>query len=189
MKSLIVILMTTYIFAGTINQKMIITVSKNSFQAEQSLHYLEEFFYKHGNFPQIEIKIEKLDEYFLVTLSPVDNIVTKHELYTLLQPKFLNIFTVDNIKIKNSSKSTYLKPAVLEDLSKTAVQKKDIVPKLEKSIRNKLTSFWKAIDGDWLALIALAMAGIILIFRSNYQIGKIKKLQKEIEMIQRKDMS
>jgi len=184
------LIMSIYVFAGTMNQKMIISASKNAFEAQGIFNAVELFFDEKKQVLQnhtLHTKIEKLDDYFLVTVSPIKSISLQHELYRQLQPKFSNIFIIDNINmpevVQESIKIDSPKQKNIRDIS----ENKKIVKKAIKSMKNEKISFLRNIDNEWFALLALAMAGFMLIVRSNNQIGKIKKLQMELEAVQEKN--
>jgi hypothetical protein len=50
----------------------------------------------------------------------------------------------------------------------------------------KSDSIIDGIVNEWLALVILALAGLLLVYRSNRQINKIKTLQKKLERYQEK---
>jgi len=188
---LLIIIVSIYSVASTMNQKMIISVGKSSVEAEKVLHTAKLFFDEQKQFPQLNPKIEKLNEYFLVTISPIDTIALKHTLYTVLQAKFSGIFTIDNIeiqgKVSERTEGSKVKPIIVPKAIKTIPKAKEIIHKHVKNVEDEKISFWQNIDREWYALLALAMAGLILILRSTYQIGKIKKLQMKLEAIQEKN--
>ena len=180
-----ILLMSIYIFAGTMNQKMIISASKNAFEAQSVFKSVELFFDEQKQILQkytLHTKIEKLDDYFLVTVSPITSISLRHELYSQLQTKFSGIFIIDNINMQEVVQNSIKQ----EDISSRSKNEK-IVKKSIKRSKDVKTSFLRNIDNEWFALLALAMAGFMLIVRSNNQIGKIKKLQMELEAVQEKN--
>jgi hypothetical protein len=187
---LLIVMMSIYIFAGTMNQKMIISASKNSFEAEQILRTAKLLVDERKQFPQLDMKIEKLDEYFLVTMSPIDSIVLRHTLYSALETKFSGIFTIDNIVFQNDRKVTVkhtpMKQKIASKISKVIVGTKVVDHKNIKDLKEVKSTFFQNIDNEWYALVALVIAGLMLIIRSSYQIGKIKKLQRQLEEIQEK---
>lgn len=172
------------------NQKMIIAVAKNSVEAETILHRAKLLFDVQKQLPSLDTKIEKLNEYFLVTISPIETIAHKHKIYTLLQAEFSGIFTVDNIdiqdKIRENTEGAKVQAIVVEKVLQGTPKTKEIIYKSEKNVEDEKISFWQNINQKWYVLLALAIAGFILILRSNYQIGKIKKLQMKLEAIQEK---
>jgi len=178
-------------FANTINQKMIIASSKSSSEAEQILRSAKRIIDTHNQFSQLDIKIEKLDIYFLVTMSPIDSIPLKHALFSVLQTTFPGIFTIENIalaeEMKKGIKNTVAKTKVEPKVPTIIVKPKVSIDKTIPHARHEKKSFLANINNEWYALFALALAGFMLIMRSNSQIGKIKKLQTEIEEIQKKN--
>lgn len=191
MKSLLfIVIISIYSFASTMNQKMIIAVAKNSVEAETILHRAKLLFDVQKQLPSLDTKIEKLNEYFLVTISPIETIAHKHKIYTLLQAEFSGIFTVDNIdiqdKIRENTEGAKVQAIVVEKVLQGTPKTKEIIYKSEKNVEDEKISFWQNINQKWYVLLALAIAGFILILRSSYQIGKIKKLQMKLEAIQEK---
>ncbi len=184
------LIMSIYVFAATINQKMVISASKDTFEAQSVLHTMELFLDEQKQILQnhtLHAKIEKLEDYFLVTVSPIKSISLQHELYRILQTKFSDIFIIDNINMQESvQKSIKVNNTKQEKIIGISENKK-IVKKSIKSNKDEKISFLRNIDNEWFALLALAMAGFMLIIRSNNQIGKIKKLQMELEKVQEKN--
>jgi hypothetical protein len=184
------LIMSIYAFAATINQKMVISASKDTFEAQSVLHTMELFLDEQKQILQnhtLHAKIEKLEDYFLVTVSPIKSISLQHELYRILQTKFSDIFIIDNINMQESvQKSIKVNNTKQEKIIGISKNKK-IVKKSIKSNKDEKISFLRNIDNEWFALLALAMAGFMLIIRSNNQIGKIKKLQMELEKVQEKN--
>jgi len=191
MKNLLIIIMSIYISAGTMNQKMIIPAGKSSFEAEQKLHTVKLFFDKQKHFPTLHTKIEKLDAYFLVTISPIDSIPLRHKLYTLLQAQFSDIFTIENVPLEYEKKvqvekkiiKEKVKPKLHEFTKKTGENTR----KTMNDMWTEIKLFWVDIEREWYALFALALAVLLLVLRSNNQIGRIKKLQTELEIHQDKN--
>ena len=184
------LIMSIYVFAGTMNQKMIISASKNAFEAQGIFNAVELFFDEKKQTLQnntLLTKIEKLDDYFLVTVSPIKSISLRHELYRQLQPKFSDIFIIDNINIPEVVPKSIKIDSQKQEGSIGTSENKKIVKKSIKRIKDEKISFLRNIDNEWLALLALAIAGFMLISRSNSQIGKIKKLQMELEEVQEKN--
>jgi len=189
MKNLLfIIMLCVYTFASTINQKMIIAASKNSVEAEQILRTAQLFVTEFKQFPQLDTKIEKLNEYFLVTMSPIDSIPLKHELYSVLKTKFSGIFTIDNVPLEKEVRvrDNAIKPKVEPKIPQIIVPPKVKISKSIKGGKEEKRLFVQNIDGEWYALLGLALAGLMLIMRSHNQIRKITKLQMELELIQEK---
>ena len=187
---LIIIIMSIYALADMMNQKMIISASKNSFEAEDVFNAVELFFDEQKQILRnhtLYIKIEKLDDYFLVTVSPIKSISLRHELYSQLQTKFSDIFTIDNINMQEVVQKTIKINNPKQENIRSVSENKKIVKKSIKIIKDEKISFLQNINNEWFALLALAMAGFMLIARSNNQIGKIKKLQMKLEEVQEKN--
>lgn len=173
------------------NQKMVVSSSKSSSEAEQILRTVKGIIAEQKQFPQLDSKIEKLDTYFLVTLSPIDSIPLKHALFSRLHTTFGDIFTIENIVLENQKKvdvtHTVVKTKVAKKIPKTTVKAKVTSDKTIMNMQNDKRSFSVDLESEWYALLALALAGFMLIMRSNRQIGKIKKLQMELEEVQKKN--
>ena len=185
-----ILLMSIYIFAGTMNQKMIISASKNTFEAQSVFKSVELFFDEQKQILQkytLQTKIEKLDDYFLVTVSPIKSISLQHELYRQLQTKFSDIFIIDNINMQEIVKKSIKIDSPKQENIRGVSKNETIVKKSIKSSKDEKISFLQNINNEWFALLALAMAGFMLIARSNNQIGKIKKLQMKLEEVQEKN--
>ncbi len=173
------------------NQKMVVASSKSSSEAEQILRTVKGIINEHKQFPQLDSKIEKLDTYFLVTLSPIDSIPLRHTLSSVLQSTFSGMFIIENIALADEKETgiqhTVIKTKVVKKIPETTVEPKVTIDKTISTEKHDNKSFLLDLDSEWYALLALALAGFMLIMRSNRQIGKIKKLQMELEEVQKKN--
>jgi len=193
-------LFVSHSYTQTLNQKIVLCALLDTQKAQKVLAETKQYFSAH---PHIDTflsqhnlvpNLEKLDPYILITLSSIQNIKEKQEIFYLLHKKFSDMFTINN------TFSTIL-PLKIATLEKTKAEYTDKINKKEKvstaiktiskvtprqTTFNSLQNFWKNLDNEWIGLLILALAGFLLIFRSTRQISKIKNLQNEVEQYQNK---
>ena len=193
-------LFVNHSYAHTLNQKIVLGALLDMEKAQRvlvdtkqycSMHpHIDTFLSQHKLVP----KLEKLEPYILITLSPIQNIREKQEIFYLLHKKFADMFSVNN------TFSTNL-PLKMATQKKTKVKYTDkinrkvkvstainTIPKVTppQTSFSALKIFWKNLDSEWIGLLILALAGFLLIFRSARQVSKIKSLQNEVEQYQNK---
>jgi len=135
----------------------------------------------------VTLEIKKLQDYFVVTLSPINSVSAENRLNMLLRPKFPDTFVVAQWK---DFEKQVAKPSVKPKRVKKRI-KADNRQWKEKT--NNITDFGEylkknliqGINNKWLILIILAVLGLLFGVRSIYQIKKIKGLQKTLEETQR----
>ena len=166
------------LYAQTATQKMIVGAYLERENAVNELYKLEELFEKNSALKQLKqtnhlrAEMEELSPYVMVVVKPIASSVLKNRLHVLLQSTFPKIFSV--IESKRTKKIAL--PSV----------KKEIPKKTQKATMKKHDSFWTQIDSEWIGLILLALAGLLLVARSAKQMGKIKSLQEEMSKYQNK---
>lgn len=183
-------LFVNHSYAQTLNQKIVLCALLDTQKAQKVLQETKQYFSAH---PHIDTflsqhnlvpNLEKLDPYILITLSPIQNIKEKQEIFYLLHKNFSDMFTVNN----TFSTILPLKMATLEKTktkTSTAIKTIPKVPPTQTTF-SALQNFWKNLDSEWIGLLILALAGFLLIFRSARQVSKIKNLQNEVEQYQNK---
>jgi len=168
------------IWAEEMNSKMILSSHIESGEAAKSLYKLEKFFQenKEANVLKkvhhLTLGMELLDKYILVTITKIKMFSIGNTLQYLLKEKFPDSFIVRNhadIEI----------PLIKEHVN---VSNKHIVQTEMHRLEIKKKTFFNSIDREWVALILLALAGLILVYRSAYQLTKIRRLQKEVAKYQ-----
>ena len=190
MKKLMIVLFLFHtLFAQMIDQKMIISANKETSNAARSLYGLEKFFQENGTAKKLqtqehlELSMELLDDYMLTVIKPIKTVSLKNQLKLLLKTKYPHAFIVQNRK-KNSTKPPV--SVVKKKVDHIALKKHR--PEIKKGMKNivQKNSLIRGLSNEWLALIVLALAGLLLVYRSTRQISKIKKLQKKLETYQEK---
>ena len=181
-------LFVSHSYAQTLNQKIVLCTLLDTIKAQKVLEETKQYFSAHTHIDtflsqhKLVPKLEKLDPYILITLSPIQNIKEKQEIFYLLHKKFSDMFTVNN----TFSTILPLKMATLEKTkTSTAIKTIPKVPPTQTTF-SALQNFWKNLDSEWIGLLILALAGFLLIFRSARQVSKIKNLQNEVEQYQNK---
>jgi citrate lyase beta subunit len=191
---IIVFLFSTF-FAHAVEQKMIISAEHKTSTAAHVLYELEKFFQEDKHAKELKskyhfnVEMELLDEYVLVVIKPIQTIFVKNELKLLLQMKYPQAFIVPySDKEKNSSVREEVKKIVTETTLPEPIKNVRKIPKkvVEKKEIIKADSLLPNIANEWLALLVLAIAGLLLVYRSTRQINKIKKLQEKLESYQEK---
>ncbi len=190
MKKLMIIFFLIHtVFAQAINDKMVISAQKESSDAARSLYELEKFFQENPAAKKLqreehlELGMELLDEYVLTVIKPIQTVSLKNQLKLLLQTKYPDAFIVQERKKKNTKAIHPVKSLVKKKTEPVVLKKSSL--EINKRIVQK-TSLIKGLPNEWLALIVLALAGLLLVYRSTRQINKIKKLQKKLEKYQEK---
>ena len=185
-KIMIIFFLVQTVFAQMIDQKMIVSTSKETSAAARSLYELEKFFQENDAAKKLqtqehlELGMELLDEYVLTVIKPIRTVSLKNKLKFLLQTKYPHAFIVQNsTKTPVSAVKNKVDPIALKKRHRAEIKKgmKNIVQK---------NSLIGGLSNEWLALIVLALAGLLLVYRSTRQISKIKKLQKKLETYQKK---
>jgi len=190
MKKLMILLFLFHtVFVQAIDQEMIISAEKETSKAAYSLYELEKFFQENQTAKELktdehlELSMELLDDYVLTVIKPIKTISLKNRLKLLLQTRYPHAFIVPD-RHQAFAKTTL--PVQKKRLN--SVKATSSVPQTKKSMKHvvKKDSLIKGLSNEWLALIVLALAGLLLVYRSTRQINKIKKLQQKLEMYQEK---
>jgi hypothetical protein len=192
MKKLMIILcFTTMLFPQISDQKMIVSIDEKAVSAASTLDELETFFEQNLEAKVLKkeenlmLTTEHLEHYFLTVVKPIKTIALKNHLKTLLKTKYLDAFFVQNTH-KDMEK---IASTVLIEKTKEKIDNK-MLSKREKSkditVEDLFNIVNKSISKEWLALLILAIVGLLLVYRSTRQITKIKKLQETLEIYQEK---
>jgi len=195
-KFIVIVCFLNILYAGNINQKIIVSTDTKSENADKTLHKLKDFFQKNARAKELMIQynlnldMEQLEDYFLIVVKPIQNVSLKTQLEIILKKKYPDSFTVQN-NHKEKQKSSL--PPALKKPEKTTTKK--VRPVINKTINNnsidktniiKKDRLISSIDNEWLALLALAFFGLLLVYRSTHQIKKIQALQSKLEVYQGK---
>lgn len=196
---LVYVLATVFVHANA--QKMILSANIQTQEAAKDLYKVEKFFQENATAKSLQtkyklnIQMELLGAHVLVTIKPIRDRVVKNKLNYLLKDQFPQRFVVNDTPVMDKLPSTKINKKI-EPVQKTTVtmkvtKKQEVtVARKEKevqtSISDELKLFWNNLDSEWIGLVFLALAGFLLIYRSNRQISKIRALQKEVEVYQSK---
>ncbi len=188
-KSMIILFLLYTVFIQASDQKMIISAEKGTSNANYSLYKLEKFFLENKiakklkTEAHLELSIELLDGYVLTVIKPIKTVSLKNRLHLLLQNKYPQAFIVPD-KHETFSKTSFS----VEKKRVNSVKTESNIVQSKKNIEEivKRDSLIKGLSNELLALIILALAGLFLVYRSAWQIKKIKKLQQKLERYQEK---
>ncbi len=196
---ILLFLMLTLAAEATV-QKMVLSSNLETKEAAKDLYKIETFFQENASAKALQenyglgAHMELLGDHVLVTVKPIANHVVKNKLYVVLGEHFPKRFVVDDTPLTESKppKPTPEKTTAPRKEVKTA-KAVPIKPPVILKEKQKETSFfdtfkmyWSNLQSEWIALLFLALAGFMLIYRSNRQISKIRTLQKEVELYQSK---
>ncbi len=189
-KLIVVLIFVLSVFVQAANQKMVLSAHLATENATRDLYDAEKFFQENTQAKQLKTKynltlqLELLESYVLVTIKPIKQVSVKNELKHLFQARFPQYFSVDDSPIRDLKlEKEVTKQEQIPEKPKP-IHKENINGKVSTYASLKL--FWKKLDGEWIGLLFLALAGFMLVFRSASQIQKIKVLQKEVEKYQSK---
>ncbi len=188
------------LYGQDVHYKMIVSSHIESKEAAKNLYKVEKFFSENKEAQALKEKhnltlgMELLDKYILITVKPIENIFIKNALQYTLQKEFPESFIVGNIVLNDIETQQHLQKQVERvapinqqvDKREKAEQEKIVIIDEPKEHVDGLKLFWKELDSEWLGLLFLALAGLLLIYRSATQISKIKELQQEVIKYQSK---
>jgi len=185
----IVMLLMTIVWAEEINSKMILSSHIKSEEAAKSLYLIETFFQENTEArnlkksQHLELAMELLDKYILVTITQIKSSSVENRLQYLLKEKFPHSFIIRKdleipvIKKQISKQGSLYSQSPNNDtlLANT---------KQIQGLESKLKTFFNSIDKKWMAIFFLLFFGFMLYYKSVRQLKKIKKLQKELAKYQ-----
>jgi len=180
-------------FAKSTDRVMIVSAHKNIDAAKASLHKAKTLLeidneaHPLSKTKGINIQLKTLDNYFIVTLSPVSSAKMENKLNSIFRSRFPDSFVVtqwDEFSVKEIATSSEPK---ISKVSRGGMGRSQPSKQKEVSNRDSINIFGRGLDGEWLALILLAFLGLILVIRSASQINKINKLQKTLEETQKNE--
>lgn len=196
-KLVLMVFLVSFVSTDASEYKIIIGASKKLSDAQRIKQRLETVLLRDPDAMLLQKKyhfhivLERLNKYTLVTLSPFMSSASANEVNSIIHPAFPEAFAIDSWEKKSAASSTKpLQPKSEEPLSQNRVHTNTAISQKQKSgflgglSRERLVH---GVDNEWLALIVLALVGMLLVFRSNRQIKKIKKLQKALEETQDKN--
>lgn len=137
----------------------------------------------------VKIGVEALDNYYLVTLSPLHSAEEENRANAIFKSDFPGAFSVSRWHTDTSRTPQPAASAEKEAAKKETKQPTEAADKRTKQIAEQklLKQLVKGLDNEWLALIVLALLGLLLVMRSTRQIKKIKQLQEALEKTQKRN--
>jgi len=176
------------LFAQMVTHKMILSAYTDVDVATKSLHKARALFKQEDQLKRIKqvnhlrLEMEILEPYTMVVLKPIATIELQNRLHLLLQSSFPQAFIT-----AETQKSRYTR---IPDVKKTVAKEQKLLktekhlPTLKentiKQSNEKIKSYWNHLSSEWVALLLLAFAGLLLVARSARQMSKIKSLQEEM---------
>lgn len=159
---------------------MIISTHFEVEAAAEKLYQLEVFFKENALAQALKSKydlsfeMELLDKYVLITLKPIKTTNLKNKMLYLLSSQYPKIFFVDAVSIGDNPTRT--------EKEMTLHANADFIKKIPvekyREKENRLYMF----DTAWSGFLLLAILGGLFVFWVKRQIGKIKTLEKTVEM-------
>jgi len=137
----------------------------------------------------VKIGIEALDDYYLVTLSPLHSAGEENRVNAIFKSDFPGAFSVSRWHTDTSRRPLPAASVEKEVAQRAKKQPPKAADKSKKQIAEQklLKQLVKGLDNEWLALIVLAVLGLLLVMRSTRQIKKIKQLQDALEETQKRN--
>ena len=160
-----IFLFVSLLFSSDINrerfsEKLIVTFNKHEKLTQESLLKLKVYFRKNSKMKylkkiyNLQIDIEKLGDYNVVTIKPIESISIRNKLIILLKPMFNNIYFID------------------------------YKPKIKDIIKNNKKSFISEIGLEWVALLFLSFFGLILSILTRKRMITMDEKQKDLSLQQ-----
>jgi hypothetical protein len=132
----------------------------------------------------LQLKIERLENYFLLTLAPIRSIGMENRLNQFIRPVFPQAFIVNEGGEKKTPSPKLPTPPIQAAQQHGQKEKADTVIPIVLDLKKQLT---EGLNSEWLALIGLALLGFLMAARSALQIQKIKKLQQALDETQKQN--
>ncbi len=158
------------------SEKLIVSASKSEVTANNELLKLKVYFIENPTTRllqekyDLQIEMEKLDNYYVAVIKPINSLSLRNELLISLTPMFQNIFFID------------YKERIFKSNQKMSVPKYS-TPLAKKK---KEVSYINEIGLQWLVLLLLSVVGLILSVRNRRKIKKLSKRQKNLTVEQNK---
>lgn len=163
----------TMLFAEGTQGKLILGGDNDLLQTQVNLTKLKSAFIENPELGELQkkyklkLEMETLGDYVIVTIKPVETSALKYELLTLLKPIFHDIFFIAEKKIEMKSPNPDKESA--------------------RSSRNAAYEFLvKEVGLQWLALLLLAVTGLILSIHNRRKLSTLEKTQQNLSIKQKK---
>jgi len=154
-----------------LHEKLIVSPSKDVHIVEENLLTLKVYFHENTYSRELQEKhklnftVEKLGDYSMVVIKPIEVSSLKNELLILLHPLFDELFFIDDLKVVAA------KPKVTRPKHYSAPLKVE---------QNILLSWYETIGLQWVALLILATIGLIMSLLNRRKLAHIEKVQKDL---------
>jgi len=161
------------------SEKIIISLSTNDAQEEETLLRLKMYFIEDPILRNIEEKyhllttIDVVENYKIVVIKPLPSREIRNQLLLILVPMFPDIFSVDTPLMKKVLLSPRDKQVDMS-LTKESVDKR------------KASTVFEGIELQWLAIWALAVMGLLLSLWNRRKLSNLNQTQKDISANQNK---
>ena len=166
----------TLLFSEGMHQKLIVSTDKNRQSAQESLQKLKIYFIENPNIRalnqanDLKLELETLGAYTMVVVKPIMSLSVKNRLLIELAPVFPDIFALEtngpHVKEKGHAES-------FASTKKTIDQEE------------RVKTFMNTIGLQWIFLLILAAAGLLLSILRRKKLLMIDKKQKELDSDQR----
>lgn len=196
-----ILLIFTFIYSKSINDKFIVSVDKNITNLNKHLLELDDYFRDNEYNSlvkkkyKLKFEIEKMGNFNILTIKPIVSTDIKHELLILLSRKYTDIFSIEYKKEEKIDVVDEIIDSVSDDLdmedieisqefdeyieienieeNKTVLDEEPIVTPKEKSLL-------KDIGLEWVGIFFLALFGLISSLYSRGKLIKLEKRQKDL---------
>lgn len=182
----------TYSMANT-SEKLVLFADKTKVVAEDSLYILENLFLEDASYKAVkdkypmQDKVEKLGDFYLLTLAPITSIKQKNDLVLLMNKRYNELFFIN----ESNQTNTYLKEKSIS--KKPKITKKQPISFIEHKIITKSSNkkldymYWiKGLELQWFTLWSLSVLGLILSIRSRRKLLKLTQTQEDFNSWQKK---
>ena len=163
-----------------LHQKLIVSPNKDIRITEENLLTLKVHFHEdtYSKILQekyrLKFSVEKVGDYSMVVIKPIEILSLKKELLIELTPLFNELFFIDE-------KKSMVNKSDLNSENIT-IKKARVSTKVEKS---ESMMWFETIGLQWVALLILASTGLILSLLNRRKLSKIEKVQKDLKSDQK----
>ncbi len=172
-------------------QKLIVTSDKNLTKVQNSLSLLNNNF---QNKYHLDIEVERLGEFNILTIKPIESIKIKNEILFIISPLFSDIFAIDYIK--NISYIDYIQDEdididfdsedIFEEIDEEVEIIEIVLEETNISVASKpldkspKVSMINQVGLEWLAILLLSFVGLFSSIHNRRKILTLKKKQENL---------
>ena len=161
-----------------------LSVQKEAERIIQSKPEAENFWKQSG----LHIVVEPLEDYYIVTVSSLHNTAEENSVNILLKQRFPHAFSVPKWHtVSKHPAQIHASKQMMQPVAKRRLKTHEKSKKSQIEKKSVSKQFIEGMDNEWIALIILALLGLILVMRSTHQIKKIKQLQHKLEETQKRN--